>query len=233
MEEHKMNRQNQYYGPETLDNRHHGEHVNGHHMQQQPAVYGGNVGYIQQEQPVAYHDEPQAQSPKYQAEPWFLQIKSHGTKNAIQIETSATKGEWHTINVESAPKDQSDPAGMKFNWKNKTTIQLTKNELPVFIAVMLGMLPCCKFSNHGNTNKFFEIENQGKSFYMKTGGSGLVLHTIPVPAVEGYLFGTLALGQYVRNFHGMTPEAAINIIGRLANQLYSSNSYPQGVKKTT
>lgn len=228
-----MSSLNQYFHPDTQDYRQQGEQVNGHPMQYQTAVYGGNGGYIQQEQPMPYHDEPQAQSPKYQAEPWFLQIKSHGTKSAIQIETSSTRNDWHTISVESAHKDENDKTGMKFNWKNKTTIQLTKNELPVFIAVMLGMLPGCKFSNHGNTNKYFEIENQGTHYFMKTGGTGLKLNALPVPAVEGYLFGTLALGQYVRNFHGMTPEAAINIIGRLANQLYSSKSYPQGVKKTT
>lgn len=200
--------------------------LNSHYQNERHGGYANDVGYVQQEQPVIVNEDPIEQNSKYMNEPWFLQIKSHGKTCAIQAETSATKSDWHTVNIESAKKDPRDETGMKFDWKKKTMIQLTRNELPVFIAVLLGMLPGCKFANHGNANKYLEIENQGKCFYMKVGGTGIPMHTIPVPAVEGYQFATLALGQYVRNFDGLTADAAINIIERLANQLYNTNSYP-------
>lgn len=155
----------------------------------------------------------------------FLQLKSHGGSCAMQIETTQTKDEWFTATIESARKDPTDPKNMKFEWKSKTTVQLTRNELPVFIAVMLGMLPSIKFSNHGDNNKFLEIENQGKVFYFKTGGSGLKLHSTPVPIQEGYMFATLALNQFVRNFDNLTHEAAINIIGRMANQMFTNGAF--------
>jgi hypothetical protein len=155
-----------------------------------------------------------------------MQLKSHGTKHAMQVETSATKDGWFTVSIESAAKQiPNDPNNKAFDWKAKTTIQLTRNELPLFIATMLGMLPFCKFSNHGEQNKWIEVENQNDHFFMKTGGVGLKLHATPVPITEAYLFGCLALGQFVKNFGNMNESAALKVIERMANQVYGSRQY--------
>lgn len=171
--------------------------------------------------------EPLNSKPEFERPDWFLQLKSHGGKCALQVETSKTKDDWFTVNLESATKESADTNNKRFNWKNKTTFQLTRNELPVFIAVLLGMLPSCKLDGHGEQMKFLEVANQGKSFFFKIGGIGLPLHTIPVPIAEAYMFGTLALGQFARNFNGMTPEAALDIIGRMANQMFTNDGYKQ------
>lgn len=152
-----------------------------------------------------------------------MQLKSHGKKHAMQVETSATKDGWFTVSIESAAKQM--PNDKAFDWKAKTTIQLTRNELPLFIATMLGMLPFCKFSNHGEQNKWMEVENQNDHFFMKTGGAGLNLHATPVPITEAYLFGCLALGQFVKNFGNMNESAALTVIERMANQVYGSKQY--------
>jgi hypothetical protein len=216
----------------------------GHHQPVNPQQYHqsepmpANQGYPGDfdptyDQPPQHSDFPgnnqggnPAEQKGFEQPVWFKQLKSHGGKCAIQCETSLTKkDEWFTISIESAVKDPTDQNNKRFDWRSKTMLQLTRNELPVFIAVLLGMLPSCKFDNHGDQNKFISIENQGKSFFFKTGGSGLQLHTVPVPIAEAYMFATLAVGQYVRNFHGMTPEAAIDIISRMAVQMFSSGGY--------
>jgi hypothetical protein len=53
------------------------------------------------------------------------------------------------------------------------------------------------------------------------------MNVTPVPIVDAYQFGTLALTQYVKNFPGMTPEAALQIIGRMSYQLSQSGAYKQ------
>lgn len=161
-----------------------------------------------------------------------MQLKSHGSKHAMQIQESTTKGGWFTVAIESAAKlVPDDPNNKKFNWDNKTQLQLTRNELPVFIAAMLGMLPYFKGANHGDQNKWLEVINQNDHFVMKTGGAGIKLHITPVPITEAYLFGCLALRQFVKNFEGMQESAALTIIERMANQLFGSTSYQNDLKK--
>lgn len=193
--------------------------------------FGGQPGAFQNTPAWPSVDNPSLHALPYQhnyqsEKTQRMQLKSHGTKHAIQVETSATKDGWFTVSIESAAKHISNaPNNKAFDWKAKTIFQLTRNELPLFIATMLGMLPFCKFSNHGDQNKWIEIENQNDHFFMKTGGAGLKLHATPVPITEAYLFGCLALRQFVKNFGNMNESAALTVIDRMANQVYGSKQY--------
>lgn len=183
-------------------------------------------------------DIPHSQSPigedkKGNRPEWFMQLKSHGGKAALQAETSETTGNWHTVNLECARKDPSDPNGKRFDWSRKMVLQLTRNELPVFTAVMLGYLPAVRFDNHGDLGKWVEVINQGKSFFFKLGGKDMPMFTIPVPVQEAFMIGTLALGQYTRNFHGMSHEASLSIIRSMSDQLYANNLVKQPQARNT
>lgn len=155
---------------------------------------------------------------------WFLQLNSYGGKCAFQIETSVTKDNWYTINIESALRENhSDPQNKRYAWKNKTVLQMTKSELPIFVAVMLGYLPSARFDNHDT--KYLEVINQNKNFFFKTGGQSRDLHVAPIPTVDAYMFGTAALTQYCRNFNGLSTDAGLQIISRLAAQLAACGGY--------
>jgi hypothetical protein len=161
---------------------------------------------------------------------WFLQLNSYGGKCAFQIETSVTKDLWFTVNIESAEReDPKDPHNKRYVWANKTVLQMTKSELPIFTAVMLGLLPSARFDNHDT--KFFEVINQDKNFFFKSGGQNRALHVAPVPTVDAYMFGTAALTQYCRNFNGLSTEAGFQIISRLAAQLAACGGYNQASKR--
>lgn len=149
---------------------------------------------------------------------WFLQLNTFGGKCAFQVETSMTKNGWYTVNIESAERENpNDPNNKRYLWNNKTVLQMTKSELPVFAAVMLGLLESARFDNHDS--KFLEIQNQGKNFFIKSGGQNKNLHVAPMPTVEAYMYGTMALAQYCRNFNGLSTEAGLQIIKGLAGQL--------------
>lgn len=165
--------------------------------------------------------------------PWHLQLVTYGTKAAFQMETSISKDGWHTILVESASKeDPNNPANLRYLWKNKTPIQIGRAELPLFVGVFLGLLPSVKFDNHGDNLKYLEIVNQNKNFFIKSGGKGLPLHVAPMPLAEAYMYGSMGLTQYARNFDGLTSDAALNIITRLCNQLYSCGNYKQATPRS-
>ncbi|MCF4010648.1 hypothetical protein [Rheinheimera sp. UJ63] len=169
--------------------------------------------------------------PKLERPEWFLQLNTFGKKCAFQVETSQTKGGWMSVNIESAERENpNDPNNKRYLWTNKTVLQMTKTELPIFAAVMLGFLPSARFDNHDS--KFLEVINQGQNFFMKSGGGqGRSLHVAPVPTIEAYMYGTLALTQYCRNFNGLTTETGLQIITKLAAQLSDCGGYKQAQQR--
>lgn len=162
---------------------------------------------------------------------WHLQLVTYGARAAFQMETSQSKDGWHTILVESASREEpNNPSNLRYLWKSKNTIQIGRAELPLFVGVFLGLLPSVRFDHHGNNFKHLEIINQNNNFFIKLGGKGLPLHVAPMPLAEAFMYGSMGLTQYARNFEGLSSDAALNIITKLSNQLYSSGSYKQATK---
>lgn len=146
-----------------------------------------------------------------------MKMSVYGKKHALSVTPSATRSDWETVMVESAAKNQTE--SKQYNWREKTSIQITKQELPHFIMVMLGLINHCKFDSHGAANdKGFEIERQQKNLFFKTFARG-ALHPVPVPYEDAVMIGHLALSQYVKNFNGtITADVAMNSFRVLAKQ---------------
>ena len=162
------------------------------------------------------HDEPKR----------FMNIKSHGKSNAIEFAPDNTQKGWDTLRIEAAPKLGGNTKA--YDWANKVSVQVTKTELPIVVAVLLGFLPSCEFGNHGDTAKWFSIENQGQSFYIKVGqASDKRMLPCPVPYVEAHLAGMVALSQYAKNFDGMTTDAALEAIKVMSGHMVKNNSFPR------
>ena len=155
----------------------------------------------------------------------YKSIKSHGKQYAIEISADTTQKEWSTIRIEAAAKLNNGTKA--YDWNNKISVQMTKQELPVVIGTLLGYLPGCEYSQHGDTNKGFSIQNQQKTFYFKVfeGNSKRYMHC-PVPIVEAHLMGMLALAEHTRNFEGVGSEAALTAIKTMCVQMYKHSAYP-------
>lgn len=169
-------------------------------------------------------------SPQRETNKNYLQIKSHGTKAAVNVTPVESRSTWHTIAIEGAKK--LDGGGKAFNWKNKLVIQVTQAELPVVTATLLGHLPSCTYGNHGDKNKRFVIENQGGNFFFK------IMQQQPndyiatqVTLTEATMMGTIALTQYAKNFPGLSADAALGIIKHMAVSMYNNNSFPKAQEK--
>jgi hypothetical protein len=183
--------------------------------QQAPQQQGG---YIQQRQQAPQQQTEEAKS--------FLQVKTHGGKAAFEFSPDKTKDGWSTIRLEGAAKLNNNTK--QYDWKNKITIQITKSELPVIAAVLLGFMPSCEFGNHGQTNKGFALINQEKSFFFKIfePGERKRMYVCPVPLVEANLMGTLALAQHTANFPSLSSDSALTAIRSLASQMNKSGVTP-------
>lgn len=167
-------------------------------------------------QQSAQNDEPKR----------YMNIKSHGKSNAIEFAPDNTQKGWDTLRIEAAPKLGGNTKA--YDWANKVSVQVTKTELPIVVAVLLGFLPSCEFGNHGDTAKWFSIENQGKSFYIKVGqASDKRMLPCPVPYVEAHLAGMVALSQYAKNFEGMSTDAALEAIKVMSSHMVKNVAFPQ------
>ncbi len=172
---------------------------------------------IEQHYPESNYNEPQLSNQRTHPK----QVKSFGTKSAFTFVETISRQGTHTINVESAKKIDGSRA---FDWKKKIILQVTNTELPILATVLLGLLPNARFDSHGDQNKWLEVINQNKNFFLKSGGTNLGMNVAPLPITEAYMAGLLVLGQLSKNFD-TSSEATFSVLRRMAIQLNDSSGY--------
>jgi hypothetical protein len=100
-----------------------------------------------------------------------LQLKLFGRDAAHTLEVgphrrSADFLNVHVVTIESARALQ----GGGYDWRQKLTIQLTPDEMPAVIAVLIGVNMSVKFSQHGaDHDKFVEFRRQEGGILLVTG----------------------------------------------------------------
>lgn len=166
-------------------------------------------------------DNYQSQQPVEQLSAQItLKFVAYGTSSAVQCEESKTKSGFHSLCFDIAhAKGQKE-----FDWKNKLSIQLTQNELPIFIAFCLGWINEVRFDLHGgDAKKWIEFIRQEKHCFNKAGSAHHKMAATPIPYTDLALFGSLAISQYLQNFPCLDGNAALQAIGAMVN--YGSNSF--------
>lgn len=127
----------------------------------------------------------------------FVSHHVYGGKAALCFEADTTRSDAHTIALDAAPT----VATRKYDWANKTRVQMTVNELPFVTAVLMGLLPRCEYKNHGpDNNKGFSMERQdgGKVFVRVFEGEKGV-KAVPVEAADVYHVAGLCMRQLMLN----------------------------------
>ncbi|WP_076414945.1 hypothetical protein [Shewanella sp. UCD-KL12] len=192
------------------------EHQQGYHQNQgfraQEQLYGNNAPehYANQEEHFVPQEHSQNQSRYSGSFPQYFSHKCHGSKAAIEMKPSQTKRGWHTVSLEAA----SSVALRKFDWGNKTIVQITKAELLPLIAVLLGIREKYDAKSHGiNKDKGYSLQWQNKnsnlSLFCSLMEAKKKAMAVPVSAYDATMLGHLALSQYVLNYPKLTPESII------------------------
>lgn len=163
------------------------------------------------------YKQPKNSAPRYfGAFKEFASLKCHGNKAAIELKPSITRNEWETVMLEAA----TSTGPRKFNWSQKTSLQITKNELPHVISVLLGIKPSYEAQSHGEEkNKGFKLiwqQQQSTSLFVTVFEGGKPAMGVPVSGFDAMMLGHMALVQYVRNFPGLTTEACIKSLEIMA-----------------
>lgn len=122
-----------------------------------------------------------------------LSVHVYSNKAALCFESDMTKAGLDTVSLDAA----TSSGVRQYDWGKKVRIQLTRGELPVVAAVLLGVIQNCEFKNHGQDNsKGFSIERQpGGKLFVKVFAKGEPLRAVPVMAPDAFYVTSLVMRQ--------------------------------------
>lgn len=120
----------------------------------------------------------------------------YGGKSALTFQESSTRaGGIPTLMVEAA----SALRPKVYDWKNKVSVQITMQELPVITGVFLGVIEKCEFKNHGDANnKGFSFENQGKTLFCRVFAPGAG-HAVPIYPPDVFYITSMLLERIIKH----------------------------------
>ncbi|MDQ3061068.1 MAG: hypothetical protein M3R45_16400 [Pseudomonadota bacterium] len=125
--------------------------------------------------------------------PGRLQVRLFGRESAHTLEIGphrrgASFMGVHVVTIESA---HALPDGSGYDWSRKLMLQLTPEEMPPAIAVLMNLSASARFAQHGaERDKFVELRRQEGGMVLVTGQGGAV-HAVPLKT--GALYYVLSL----------------------------------------
>lgn len=134
----------------------------------------------------------------------------YGGKAALCFEADITRG-----NVPTIALDAANTTGPRtYNWGQKTRIQMTRAELPVVAAVLLGARQSCEFSAHGvDKSKGFSMERQaGGKIFTKVFEKGQSVKAVPIEAADTFFVASLFLLQLRKISPWLDASSAIALV---------------------
>ncbi|PLT26015.1 hypothetical protein [Pseudoalteromonas sp. MelDa3] len=163
----------------------------------------------------------------------YTMFPVYSKRAALQFKLSETRKSqgrnfsFDTIMIEGAvrinPNDHSDK---RYDWSKKLSVQIMLTELPVVIAVFLGITTSCQFMNHGqNKDKGFNFERQEDGLFASVfhkGGSMAVKMDWPTTLNIGHFM----LAQYTSNFAGLGSDIILRNINRMCQDMIACSKFP-------
>ena len=147
--------------------------------------------------------------PATTAPPDRVQCRVYGGKAALCIEPDETRQGEPTLRIEAARAT----APRKYDWRQKLSLQLTREELPVIAATVLGLLPRCAYNNHGpNQDKGLEIVHQGTHLFVRVFQKDRGVVAVPVTAADSYALGALCLRQLRKTAPWLSDQGVMTLL---------------------
>ena len=111
-----------------------------------------------------------------------------------------------------------------YEWKGKRSVMLTQGELPLVLAVFLGILPKVDIVGHGKKQeKWMTIEDQRHQIYVKTTYRGESPRGVPVPSTSVAPIIAMLFRQFSANHPRLSDEILLQIVHRAA-AMYANTS---------
>ena len=176
---------------------------------------------VRRERPAAQESPARATAPATDPHTDFLRsngVHVYGSTAALKIELDTFGGETkdrqagYTVQIEGARKEP----GSGFAWHRKIQFQLTKRELPLMAAFLVGYGgPSIEFANHGPAHdKALSVMDQGRRLYVRLRQYG---NTIPVPIEPSdvYAWGEICMLALQLNRPSLGTEGQLAMLRRI------------------
>lgn len=146
-------------------------------------------------------------------------IHVYGQQAALKIELDTPGAQdgappEYTLLVDGARKT----SGEGYNWAAKIPFQLTRRELPMVAAFLLGYSSQkhLDFKYHGpSKDKSLHLADQGANLFVKLGRGGQAFVTVPVLPPDVYAWGELCLVALQLNRPTVGAEAQLALLKRI------------------
>lgn len=157
-----------------------------------------------------------------------LKVKAYASTAALTAEpTFVQKGRdegegalFHTVSL-----DISQGSAPRYEWQSKLTVRLTAQELPVFLAVLLGWVPRAEGRHHGpQKDKGFEIEHQGNKVFFKITQARQGVRAIPLTGADLLALSGLVTHQLLKNMPWLTSDSLLALLKNTVGRTHASQT---------
>lgn len=147
----------------------------------------------------------------------------YATKAALLWELDETRQHEPTLRLEAAPA-----MGAKlYDWKQKISLQLTREELPWVAAAVLGLTPHCEFKHHGpENNKGFRLEHQGSHLFVRVFQKDRPLLALPINAADCFYLAALCLRPLRQASPWLSDQGLIALLRLIVQRMATGGEAP-------
>lgn len=158
-----------------------------------------------------------------------LRVRVYGTKAALCVEADTTRQDEPTLRIEAAPA--TGPT--TYDWQRKLIVQLTREELPLMTATVLGFLPRCECKNHGpDNNKGLEIVHQGGHLFVRVFQKEKGVFALPVNPTDTYALAALGLRALRQATPWLSDQGVLALLRLTVQRMAAAtNATAQSVKQ--
>lgn len=159
-------------------------------------------------------DDSRAEAPHSPDNRLRLKLYGKSAAHTVEIGPHRRGGDFlgtHVVTFESARALPNSG----YDWGRKLTFQLTPEEMPAAIAVLMNIQPSVRFEYHGKTrDKFLELRWQGSGLAVTTGQKSQAC-VVPVQSSAVYYLLSLFCRAMVHGQHGVTTADVLAMVGAL------------------
>lgn len=136
-------------------------------------------------------------------------VHVYGTTGALCFQAGTTTDKsTHTLSIQGARAN-----GRAFDWKDKIQLSVSRSELPIVTATILGINENCEFMFHGaNKNKGYALTNQDSGLFVRVLEKNKQAVAVPIDATNLFYVSALFLEQIKKNFEGLSVSDLIGLL---------------------